>query len=84
MAMPLLDELSVRYDVPLAVAHSMAVGVPSGIIHLYFAHRPKAKRIANDMEILPRCPYPELRDAYALYREAVSSTAGCDDVGPRG
>ena len=39
VAIPLLDELSVRYDVPLPVAHSMAVGVPSGIIRLYFAHR---------------------------------------------
>jgi hypothetical protein len=30
VVMPLLDELSVRYAVPLPVAHSMAVGVPSG------------------------------------------------------
>jgi len=37
VAMPLLDELSARYDVPLPVAHSMAVAVPSGIIHLLFA-----------------------------------------------
>jgi len=73
VAMPLLDELSARYDVPLPVAHSMAVGVPSGIIHLYFAHRPKAKEIGSGAEILPQCPHPELSDAYALYREAVSS-----------
>jgi hypothetical protein len=73
VAMPLLVELSARYDVPLPVAHSMAVGVPSGIIHLYFAHRPKAKEIGSGAEILPRCPHPRLRDAYALYREAVSS-----------
>ncbi len=73
VAMPLLDELSARYDVPLPVAHSMEVGVPSGTIHLNFAHRPRAKEIGSEAEILPRCPHPELRDAYALYREAVSS-----------
>lgn len=73
VAIPLLDEISTRYDVPLPVAHSMMVGVPSGIIHLHFPHRPKAKEIGSGMEILPRCPHPELRDAYALYREAVSS-----------
>lgn len=33
----------------------------------------KVKEIESGAEILPRCPYPELRDAYALYREAVSS-----------
>jgi hypothetical protein len=73
VAMPLLDELSVRYDVPLPVVHSMQVGVPSGVIHLHYGEHPKVKRIENDTEILPRCPHPELRDAYALYREAVSS-----------
>lgn len=73
VAMPLLDELSARYDVPLPVAHSMEVGVPSGTIHLNFAHRPRAKEIESGVEVLPRCPHPELRDAYALYREAVSS-----------
>ncbi len=73
VAVPLLDELSTRRDVPLPVAHSLAVGVPSGTIHLYFAHRPKAREIGSEAEILPRCPHPELRDAYALYREAVSS-----------
>jgi hypothetical protein len=73
VAIPLLDELSTRYDVPLPVAHSMAVGVPSGTINLYFAQRPKAKEIDSAAELLPRCPHSELRDAYALYREAVSS-----------
>lgn len=73
VAMPLLDELSAHYDVPLPVAHSMAVGIPSGMIHLDFSHPSKARRIDDDTEVLPRCPYPELRDAYALYREAVSS-----------
>ena len=73
VAIPLLDQLSVRYDVPLPVAHSMAVGVPSGLIHLDFPHRPKSKEIRSETEILHRCPHPELRDAYALYREAVSS-----------
>jgi len=73
VAMPLLDEISARYDVPLPVAHSIIVAVPSGVIHLLFAHRPKAKEIGSRAEILPQCPHPELRDAYALYREAVSS-----------
>lgn len=72
-AMPVLDELSARYDVPLPVAHSMEVGVPSGTIHVNFAHRPRAKEIESEAEVLPRCPHPELRYAYALYREAVSS-----------
>lgn len=72
VAMPLLDELSTRYDVPLPVAHSMAVGVPSGTINHYFALPPRAKEI-DSAELLPGCPHPELRDAYALYREAVSS-----------
>jgi hypothetical protein len=71
VAMPLLDELSARYDVPLPVASMIAVGVPSGIIHTFFAHHSKTKQI--EAEILPRCPHPKLRDAYALYREAVSS-----------
>jgi hypothetical protein len=73
VAMPLLDELSARYDVPLPVVHSMEVGVPSGVIHLHFAQSSKVKRIDSETEVLPRCPHPELRDAYALYREAVSS-----------
>ena len=74
VAMPLLDELSVRHDMPLPVAHSMVIGVPSGMIHLHFSHRSKARRIEEGEEILPRCPHPELIDAYALYREAVSSS----------
>ncbi len=73
VAMPLLDEISTRYDVPLPVAHSMAVGIPSGTIHIFFAQRSKAKEIDSSAQILPRCPHPELQDAYALYREAVSS-----------
>jgi len=44
----------------------MTVGVPSGLIHLDFPHRPKAKRIEDGEEILPRCPHPELRDAAAF------------------
>lgn len=74
VAIPVLDELSVSYDVPLPVAQSMIVGIPSGVINVYFAHRPKAKEIARSAQVLPRCPHPELRDAYALYREAVSSS----------
>lgn len=73
MAMPLLDELSARYDVPLPVAHMMAVGVPSGIMHHFFAQHSQVRQIESEAEILPRCPHSELRDAYALYREAVSS-----------
>jgi hypothetical protein len=73
VAMPLLDELSVRYDVPLPVANVMAVGVPSGTIHTFFAHHSEVRKVESEAEIMPRCPHPELRDAYALYREAVSS-----------
>ncbi|HKH12185.1 MAG TPA: methylamine utilization protein MauJ [Rubrobacter sp.] len=72
-AMPVLDELSARYDVPLPVAHVISVGMPSGLIHLYYPSPPKEKEIAPNDEVLPRCPHPELRAAYALYREAVSS-----------
>ena len=74
VAIPILDELSVRYDVPLPVAQSMVVGIPSGVINTYFGHRSKAKEIERSAEVLPMCPHGELRDAYALYREAVSSS----------
>jgi hypothetical protein len=53
-AMPLLDEISTRYDVPLPVAHSMAVGIPSGTIHIYFAQRPQSKDIVSAAELLPQ------------------------------
>lgn len=51
----------------------ISVGMPSGLIHLYYPSPPKEKEVGLNDEILPRCPHPELRAAYALYREVVSS-----------
>lgn len=70
---PMLDELSVEHDLPLPVAHSLIVGIPSGLTNTSFPKIPKVKTLDRGEEILPVCPYPELRDAVALYREGVSS-----------
>lgn len=72
-AAPVLDELSSQYDQPLPIAHSLIVGVPSGVMNHYFSRRPVSKVIEPSKEISPRCPYPKLRDSVALYREGVSS-----------
>lgn len=72
-ATPVLDELSFQYDQPLPIAHSLIIGIPSGAMSHYFSRRPVSKTIEPSEEISPRCPYPELRDAVALYREGVSS-----------
>lgn len=68
-----LDELAVRYDVPLPIAHSLLLGVPSGVVNVFFANRPIIAAIGRDAELLPAPSHSELKDAYALYREAVSS-----------
>ncbi len=70
---PLLDELSFEYDLPLPVAHSLIVGIPSGLTNTSFPKIPKVKTLDRGGEIVPVCPHPELRDAVALYREGVSS-----------
>lgn len=73
IVVPILDELSIRYDQPLPIAHSLIVGVPSGVITIDVPKHPKVKAIATTDSIMSRCPYPELQDAVALYREGISS-----------
>jgi hypothetical protein len=72
-ALPALDELSFKYDQPLPIAHSLLVGIPSGVMYHHFSRRPVARTIETGEEIRPRCPYPQLQDAVALYREGISS-----------
>lgn len=73
IAFPVLDELSFEYDQPLPIAHSFIVGVPSGVMYHHFSRRPVVREIESGKEIRPRCPYPQLQDAVALYREGISS-----------
>ncbi|CAN5911555.1 hypothetical protein BH23ACT11_BH23ACT11_30090 [soil metagenome] len=68
-----LDELAVRYDTPLPIAHSLLLGVPSGVVNVFFANRSGVATIGRNAELLPASSHSELRGAYALYREAVSS-----------
>lgn len=73
VAAPILDELSVRYDQPLPIAHSLVVHVPSGLVTTTYSKMPDIRTISADDPLLPSVPYPELRKASALYREGVSS-----------
>ncbi|MDP9478655.1 MAG: hypothetical protein M3R38_23730 [Actinomycetota bacterium] len=70
---PILDELSVRYDQPLPIAHSLVVNIPSGLTTMMFPTIPDVRTIAPDDPLLPSVTHPELRDAAALYREGASS-----------
>ena len=73
VAGPILDELSFKYDVPLPIVHTLIVGIPSGVLYHYFPVPTKNKKLERAEVVEPYCPYPELRDAVALYREAASS-----------
>ena len=73
IVVPVLDELSIQYDQPLPIAHSLIIGVPSGIITIDVSRHPKIRIINATDPISAKCPYPELQDAVALYREGVSS-----------
>ena len=73
VVIPILDELSLRYDVPLPVAHTITVGIPSGVVTVNVPKAPAIKTIGDAIPIEPRCTFPELSDAVALYREAISS-----------
>ena len=73
IVVPILDELSLKYDQPLPIAHSLTIGIPSGVITVDVPKHPPIKTIAATDNILPVCPYPELQDAVALYREGISS-----------
>lgn len=71
--MPILDELAVKYDVSLPIVQTVIVGIPSGLIHFFYPRHPAIKTLDRGEAVEPRCPYPELLDAAALYREGVSS-----------
>lgn len=73
VAAAVLDDLAVRYDSPLPIAHSLLLGVPSGVFNVFFAHRSGFATIERNVELLAGPRHPELKDAYALYREAASS-----------
>jgi hypothetical protein len=73
VASPILDELSLKYDQPLPIAQSTIIGIPSGTITVNHNMRVKVKEIKSNDIILSKCPFPELKDAVALYREAISS-----------
>lgn len=70
---PILDELSVRYDQPLPIAHTLVVHIPSGLATTMFPQIPDVRKIAPGDPLLPSVPHAELRDAAALYREGASS-----------
>ena len=60
VAVPILDELSVKYDVPLPIVQTVMVGIPSGVIHLFFPQHPAIQRIERGEAVESGCPYPEL------------------------
>ena len=73
IASPLLDQLSVDFDQPLPIAQVVIIGIPSGMITTLSPSFTAAKTIGADDVLLASCPHPELRDAFALYREGISS-----------
>ncbi|MBA4115326.1 MAG: hypothetical protein H0X71_02595 [Rubrobacter sp.] len=75
VASPVLDELSVEYDQPLPVSHTLAVGIPSGLIATFSPWMPEIRTLEPGHRLLPRSPHPELKHAVALYREGVSSNS---------
>jgi hypothetical protein len=70
---PILDELAIRFDQLLPIAHSMIVGIPSGVITVTLPKVAPLKTIAPEDVLLPGYEFPELADAVALYREGISS-----------
>ncbi len=70
VASPVLDELAFRYEHPLPIAHSMIVGVPSGVITL---NLPKPQIVKNIASFSSKCEFDELIDATALFREGIST-----------
>jgi hypothetical protein len=73
VASPVLDELALQFDVPLHVCQVVVVGIPSGVLTLFFGKPPKVAVLDPGYEISAGCPYPELCEAVALYRDAISS-----------
>ena len=57
-AVGVLDYLSVEYDTPLPIVHSALIGVPSGTVHLFFAHRPKVRIMSRGDNLSSEPPSP--------------------------
>lgn len=72
---PVLDELSVKYDLPLPVSHSAVVGIPSGLTITHFSTSPEIRTLEIGDQLLPGNPHPELKHAVSLYREGISSNS---------
>jgi hypothetical protein len=70
---PILDELSLKYDIPLHISHIMFFGVPSGLIKIQHAKPPANVEIVESDRILEGVGLVQLRTAMSLYREAISS-----------
>ncbi len=71
---PILDELSLKYDQSLPIAQNIVIGIPSGIVTFDFLKGPKHRTIDENAPVLLCCPFEELKDGVALYREGVSSS----------
>jgi len=74
VASPVLDELSVNYDVPLPSVYTLVMGILSGLAFTPFPTIPEVRTLEPGDSLLPRCPHPELKHAVALYREGISSS----------
>tara|TARA_R100001039_G_scaffold37258_2_gene35377 strand:- start:821 stop:1567 length:747 start_codon:yes stop_codon:yes gene_type:complete len=69
-----LREMTYIADVPLAIAHSFILGVPSGVIRLKFP-KPSKEVEFESLNILLKEPLnEELEEAKALYWEALSTS----------
>ncbi len=75
VAGPVLDQLSVEYDQPLPVSHTVVVGIPSGLTITVFSKIPKIRTLEPSDRLHPRSPHPELKHAVSLYREGISSNS---------
>lgn len=73
VASPILDELAFEYDVPLPVCQTVVIGVPSGTISMQFPRPPRSRDVQHHDQLRAGCPYPELVEATALYKDGISS-----------
>jgi len=74
VVMPPLDEPSFVCDQPLHIAHSLLVGIPSGIITMEYLQTTDLAIVEPAVPVAFFCPYPELIEATALYREGISDS----------
>ena len=72
VAYPVLDALAVRFDIPLHVCQTVVIGVPSGVLTLFFGKPPKPATLPPTEPLGVAGNHPELREAAALYRDAIS------------